>query len=324
MIPVQEARQLIAEKCMPSRKEEVELIHSVGMVLAEDVYSPIDTPPFDQSAVDGYAFSFSQWNQKGPLTIVGEIPAGHVAHEKMKAHQTMRIFTGAHVPSGMDTVVMQEKVEVLGNELHIKDPQLVGGSNVRLKGSQTKAGTLALPKGHLLTPASISFLASLGIAIVQVYELPRVRIIVTGKELVLAGAILKAGMIYESNSAGLTAALKMLGITPLSVEVIDDDERAIMRAINRTIDADILILTGGASVGDYDFVPSALEKCGVQKVFHKVKQKPGKPFYFGVENQTLVFGLPGNPAAVLSCFYQYIVPVIENFTVRQYGAKRKL
>jgi len=313
MIPVPEARQLILEKCMPSRTEDVDLLAAIGMVLSADVYSPIDTPPFDQSAVDGYAFSFSDWDQQSPLKIEGEIPAGHASHEKMKAHHTVRIFTGAPVPPGMETVVMQEKVEVHGKELHIKDPQLILGSNVRLKGSQTKAGTLALPKGHLLTPASISFLASLGIAIVQVYELPRVRIIVTGKELVLAGAILKAGMIYESNSAGLTAALKILGITPLSVEVIDDDERAIMRAINRTIDADILILTGGASVGDYDFVPSALEKCGVQKVFHKVKQKPGKPLYFGVENQTLIFGLPGNPAAVLSCFYQYIRPVIQRF-----------
>lgn len=298
---------------MPSRTEDVDLLAAIGMVLSSDVYSPIDTPPFDQSAVDGYAFSFSKWDQQSPLTIAGEVPAGHVVHEKMKAHQAVRIFTGAHVPADMDTVVMQEKVEVHGIELHIRDPQLVRGSNVRLKGSQTKAGSLALAKGHLLTPASISFLASLGIAIVQVYELPRVRIIVTGKELVPSGAKLKAGMIYESNSAGLTAALKMLGITPLSVEVIDDDEKAIMRAINRTIDADILILTGGASVGDYDFVPSALEKCGVQKVFHKVKQKPGKPFYFGVENQTLIFGLPGNPAAVLSCFYQYIRPVIERF-----------
>ena len=298
---------------MPSRTEDVDLLAAIGMVLSADVYSPIDTPPFDQSAVDGYAFSFSKWDKKNPLKIEGEIPAGHVSHEKIKAHQAVRIFTGAPVPSGMDTVVMQEKVEIDGKEMHVKDPLLVGGSNVRLKGSQTKAGILALPKGHLLTPASISFLASLGIAIVQVYELPRVRIIVTGKELVHSGAILKEGMIYESNSAGLTAALKILGITPLSVEVIDDDERAIMRAINRTIDADILILTGGASVGDYDFVPSALEKCGVQKVFHKVKQKPGKPLYFGVENQSLIFGLPGNPAAVLSCFYQYIRPVIQRF-----------
>jgi len=236
----------------------------------------------------------------------------------------MRIFTGAQVPAVMDTVVMQERVELRGKEIEINDPLLFAGSNVRLKGSQTKSGSLALAKGHLMTPASISFLASLGVAIVQVYDKPKVRIIVTGKELVHPGGVLKQGMIYESNSAGLVAALHVLGISALSVEVIDDDEMAIMRAINRTIDADILILTGGASVGDYDFVPSALEKCGVQKVFHKVKQKPGKPFYFGVENQTLVFGLPGNPAAVLSCFYQYIVPVIENFTDRQYGAKRKL
>jgi molybdopterin molybdotransferase len=175
-----------------------------------------------------------------------------------------------------------------------------------------------------VTPASISFLASLGIGTVSVFDKPRVRIIVTGKELVPSGVALKEGKIYESNSAGLTAALKMCGIIPLSMEVIDDDETAIRHAINRASDSDIVILTGGASVGDYDFVPSSLEKCGVQKVFHKVRQKPGKPLYFGVENQTLFFGLPGNPAAVLSCFYQYIIPAISSFTRRTYGEGRKM
>jgi molybdopterin molybdotransferase len=310
MISVPEARQLIAARVKLLRKEDRPLPDALGYILAEDIFSAIDVPPFDQSAVDGYAFAFADCNREDAIVVDGEIQAGSFFSEHVNAQHAVRIFTGAPVPASTDTVVMQEKVEVEGKEIWINDDQLVSGSNVRLKGSQTRKGDKALQRGHLINPATISFLASLGVASVRVYGKPKVRIIVTGKELVTPGIPLKSGKIYESNSAGLAAALQASGITPLSIEVVDDDERAIIHAINRSSDVDILILTGGASVGDYDFVPSALTKCGVLKVFHKVKQKPGKPFFFGIEGDMLVFGLPGNPAAVLSCYYQYIAPSI--------------
>lgn len=324
MIPVAEARKLIDQNCKGSRAEVLRLIDALDRALSADVVSPIDTPPFHQSAVDGYAFRFSDWDRKAGLEVRGEVQAGNIYASEIKPSQAIRIFTGAPLPKGLDTVVMQEKVEVQGAFIYIKDDLMVAGANVRLQGSQTKTGDVVLKKGHRMTPASISFLASLGIMEVPVFANPYIRIIVTGKELVLPGGKIEGGQIFESNSFALGTALRAMGISPVSVDIVEDDESAIMQAIASALNADFVILTGGASVGLYDLVPSSLEKCGVQKVFHKVKQKPGKPFYFGTHGDTLVFALPGNPAAVLSCFYEYITPAIGRFTGRQYQKRLKM
>ena len=324
MISVSEARKLIDENCKGGRSEVMRLIDALDRALSDDVVSPMDTPPFHQSAVDGYAFSFKDWDGKSKLEVAGEVQAGNVFTAEIKPRQAIRIFTGAPVPAGLDTVVMQEKIEVQGDQMTIKDPLLVAGANVRLQGSQTKIGDVVLKKSHRLTPASISFLASLGITEVPVFAHPHIRIIVTGKELVAPGGIIHEGQIFESNSFALKTALKAMGISPVSVEIVEDDEALIMEAITRALDSDIVILTGGASVGLYDLVPSSLAKCGVKEIFHKVKQKPGKPFYFGTYGDVLVFALPGNPAAVLSCFYEYITPAIGKFTSRQYHKRLKM
>ena len=324
MISVSEARKLIDENCKGGRSEVMRLIDALDRALSDDVVSPMDTPPFHQSAVDGYAFSFNDWDGKSKLEVAGEVQAGNVFTAEIKPRQAIRIFTGAPVPAGLDTVVMQEKIEVQGDQMTIKDPLLVAGANVRLQGSQTKIGDVVLKKSHRLTPASISFLASLGITEVPVFAHPHIRIIVTGKELVAPGGIIHEGQIFESNSFALKTALKAMGISPVSAEIVEDDEALIMEAITRALDSDIVILTGGASVGLYDLVPSSLAKCGVKEIFHKVKQKPGKPFYFGTYGDVLVFALPGNPAAVLSCFYEYITPAIGKFTGRQYHKRLKM
>jgi len=324
MISVSEARKLIDENCKGGRSEVMRLIDALDRALSDDVVSPMDTPPFHQSAVDGYAFSFKDWDGKSKLEVAGEVQAGNVFTAEIKPRQAIRIFTGAPVPAGLDTVVMQEKIEVQGDQMTIKDPLLVAGANVRLQGSQTKIGDVVLKKSHRLTPASISFLASLGITEVPVFAHPHIRIIVTGKELVAPGGIIHEGQIFESNSFALKTALKAMGISPVSAEIVEDDEVLIMEAITRALDSDIVILTGGASVGLYDLVPSSLAKCGVKEIFHKVKQKPGKPFYFGTYGDVLVFALPGNPAAVLSCFYEYITPAIGKFTGRQYHKRLKM
>ena len=324
MISVSEARKLIDENCKGGRSEVMRLIDALDRALSDDVVSPMDTPPFHQSAVDGYAFSFKDWDGKSKLEVAGEVQAGNVFTAEIKPRQAIRIFTGAPVPAGLDTVVMQEKIEVQGDQMTIKDPLLVAGANVRLQGSQTKIGDVVLKKSHRLTPASISFLASLGITEVPVFAHPHIRIIVTGKELVAPGGTIKEGQIFESNSFALKTALKAMGISAVSAEIVEDDEVLIMEAITRALDSDIVILTGGASVGLYDLVPSSLAKCGVKEIFHKVKQKPGKPFYFGTYGDVLVFALPGNPAAVLSCFYEYITPAIGKFTGRQYHKRLKM
>ena len=324
MVTVTEAKRLIVENCKIGEKQIVPLLEASGCILAEHVYSFIDTPPFHQSSMDGYAFNYENWNKKSELTVVGEIQAGHFSWTTIKPGETVRIYTGAAIPAGTDTVVMQEKIEKSGNKIIVRDERIVKGSNVRLLGSQTKKGEMVLQQGHLLTPSGISFLAGIGIAKATVFSKPSVSIIATGSELTKAGNEITEGKIFESNSIGLVAALQQLNIKDISVELADDDGEEIMRAINRHLRADILILTGGVSVGDYDLVPASLEKCGVERIFHTVKQKPGKPFYFGRYGETIVFALPGNPAAVMSCFYEYVVPAISAFTQKKYFKKMLL
>lgn len=324
MISIHEAKKLILENCSSSKVELMSLINASGFILAEGVFSPIDSPPFDQSAMDGYAFSYANWDKKSDLLVTGEVQTGNFLSRKLNPNESVRIFTGAALPQSTDTVVIQENVIKAQNYINIKDDKLIKGTNVRLQGSQTRKGKLVLPKGHFLSPASISYLAGLGIESVKVYSNPVVSIIVTGKELLKPGEKMKTGKIYESNSFGLSAVLAQLNIVPISVEMVDDDQEQIINAINNQLSSDIIILSGGVSVGDYDFVSSALQKCGVKKIFHKVKQKPGKPFYFGKHQQTLVFGLPGNPAAVLTCFYEYVADAISSFTKKGYVKEARL
>lgn len=324
MINVTEAKQLIEENCSKLKVKTVPLLEANGSILAESICAIMDTPPFNQSAMDGYAFSYENWDKKSNLAVVGEIQTGNYSNKPLLANEAVRIYTGAPVPPGADTVVMQEKISRNENEIQILDTFLVKGANVRPQGSQTKKGELALKEKQLLSPVAISFLAGIGINKVNVFSKPTVSIIVTGKELTKANDIIAEGKIFESNSIGLVAALNQIGINPVSVEVVDDVEAEIEQAISNQLNSDILILTGGVSVGDYDLVPASLEKCGVEKIFHKIKQKPGKPFYFGRYNQTLVFALPGNPAAVMSCFYEYVVQAISSFTQKKYFKKMLL
>jgi molybdopterin molybdotransferase len=324
MINVQEAHQLIRSKCNAHRIVEIDLLEANLQILAESVIAAMDTPPFDQSAMDGYAFAFDKTGDSNALKLTGEIQAGTYSTALLSNGETVRIYTGAPLPTGADTVVVQENVELACDYVKLVDALLVKGGNVRKQGSQGKKGDVILDKGQILTPAGISLLAGNGLTEVKIYGNPVVHIINTGKELVKPGETIRLGEIYESNSFGLAAALAQLGIKPGQISAVDDEEDIILDCIHKNLKADILILTGGVSVGDYDLVAHALERAGVKKIFHKVKQKPGKPFYFGVFNQTLVFGLPGNPAAMLTCFYTYIVPAIEAFTKKTYFRKIQL
>lgn len=318
MISVSEAKQIIRENATATRIVEMPLDKAAGSVLAVPVRAPIDTPPFHQSAMDGYAFSYRDWDKHSILKIAGEGKAGDDAAFEIKPLEAARIFTGAILPEGTDTVVMQEKTTTLNGAIRINDEQLTAGQNVRLRASQTRKDETALPEGHYLSAASVSFLAGLGIEKVSVYALPRVSIIVTGNELIRPGQERKGGEIYESNSYGLTAALRQMHISPASVEMVADDEEKLRTAISGQLDSDILLLTAGVSAGDYDFVVPALEQCGVEKLFHRIKQKPGKPLYFGKRQNTLVFGLPGNPASALTCFYEYVAEAISALTKREF------
>ncbi len=311
MISVEEAKAIIEKEITPLTPVKKNLQEAAGKLLAEDIYATIDIPAYPQSSMDGYAFSFNAWKENNKLTVNGEIAAGHGRDTPLKTSDAVRIFTGAAVPSGADTVVMQEKTKIISGVLIIEDENLAPGTNVRPMGSEIRAGEKALFKTSFLSPAAIGFLAGIGITELAVYPKPTVSIIVTGNELQKPGNPLQYGQVYESNSFALTAALQQIGISAIDVIHADDKLEVLTAILNNCLQkTDLVLLTGGISVGDYDFVLQAANNCGVKQLFHKVKQRPGKPLYLGKKDDKVVFGLPGNPSSVLSCFYQYVLTAI--------------
>ena len=312
MITVEEAKKIIQEQVSPLKPVPEMLMDASGRVLATDVYATIDIPAFNQSSMDGYAFSFSGWQTRKTLQIAGEIPAGFNNKISFSPERAVRIFTGAAVPEGADTVVMQEKVLVVNGQLKIEDEKLGEGGNVRPKGSEIKAGSLALAAGTMLSPGAIGFLAGIGITKVNACPKPTISIIVTGKELQEPGKELQHGQVYESNSATLKAALKQININDVKIYWADDNLEILKNILLTAMkESDVVLLTGGISVGDYDFVLEAATQCSITKLFHRIKQRPGKPLYFGKKENKLVFGLPGNPSSVLTCFYEYVLPALQ-------------
>ena len=318
MISVEEAKKIISENVSALKPLTLSLQQSAGLILAEDVYAATDIPAFPQSSMDGYAFSFNDWQQSKKLKIVGEVAAGSNEVFTLAPGNAVRIFTGAAVPPGADTVVMQEKALAQNGELIIQDETLQAGNSVRPKGSEIKAGALALEKDAVLSPAAVGFLAGIGIPDVKVYPDPVISIIVTGNELQQPGKPLQHGQVYESNSFALKAGLQQLHIHHTEVYYATDKPEIVTGTLEMALQqSDMVLLTGGVSVGDYDWVLLATTQCGVEKLFHKVKQRPGKPLYFGRKENKFVFGLPGNPASVLTCFYQYIIPALEKLSRRK-------
>ena len=317
MISVAEAKKLISDHSFELPAVTEALSDAFGRVLTEDLYAAIDIPAYPQSSMDGYALSYDDWKKNGELTISGEMAAGSSREFQLNPSTAARIFTGAAVPPGADTVVIQEKSLIRNGTLKIEDENLRRGDNVRPKGSEIKAGSNALPKDHRLSPAAIGFLAGLGITEVNVYRDPSIHIIVTGNELQEPGKPLKYGQVYESNSFALTAALKQIGLENVQLFQSGDQLNELIEIFNKCLqEADMVLLTGGVSVGDYDFTLKAAAQCGVETVFHKIRQKPGKPIFFGKKNRQLVFGLPGNPASVLTCFYEYVCIALEKMSHR--------
>jgi molybdopterin molybdotransferase len=310
MISVKEAKDLIFQHISPLNPVTIDLAQAAGCILAANVYAKFDIPAFCQSSMDGYAIQFEDHEQE--LALIGEMAAGTASNITIQHGQTSRIFTGAPLPEGADTVVMQEKTTRLGKTITLHDPNLKLGVNTRDRGSEIKAGALAIEKGSLLSPAAIGFLAGIGINKLSIYPMPKVSVIVTGKELQEPGKTLQFGQVYESNSYSLSAALKHEGIDQITVYEADDELEILKKVLQTAlINSDVVLLTGGVSVGDYDFVIEAAALCGIKQVFHKVKQKPGKPLFFGTKDQKLIFGLPGNPSSVLSCYYNYVLPAVK-------------
>lgn len=316
MITVSEAKDLISQHVKPLKAIQISLGEAAGHLLAQDVYAAQHIPAFRQSSMDGYAFKFDEHQQ--PLPIVGEMAAGSTSAFTLQSRTACRIFTGAPLPEGADTVVMQEKTSIEDGLLLIQDDQLKLAANVREAGAEARKGALAMRKGDFLSPAAVGFLAGIGINTLQVFPMPKISIIVTGRELQQPGQALQFGQVYESNSYALSAALQMEGIKGISVYEADDDLEVLTTILQQSLDqSDVVLLSGGVSVGDYDFVIEASQACGVSQVFHKVKQKPGKPLFFGTRAEKLIFGLPGNPSSVLSCYYNYVLPAIKQLSQKE-------
>lgn len=291
--------------------EQRALRDALGRVLAADVQSPIDVPPHANSAMDGYALRAADLPGNGevPLQLIGTALAGHPYNGPVGSGQCVRIMTGAKLPPGADTVVMQEDVRREGETVYVGSDHRQG-ANVRLPGEDISTGQTVLTAGRQLTPADLGLLASLGIAEVRVMRRLRVAFFSTGDELRSLGETLDEGQIYDSNRYTLYGMLHRLGVEIIDMGVVRDRREDIAAAFRQgAAVADVLLTSGGVSVGDADYVKETLETLGKVN-FWKISMKPGKPLAFGLLGNTAFFGLPGNPVSSMATFYQIVQPAL--------------
>lgn len=295
---------------MATQIETVSLNQAANRVLAEDIFSPINVPNFDNSAMDGYAVNLQHFAENQPLVIAGKSFAGNPFEGTIQAGQCVRIMTGAKVPDHCDAVIMQEEATLNadGTVQFAKTPKQ--GANIRRVGEDVAKDSLVLAKGNSLNVATLPLLASLGIAEVKVYQKVKVAILSTGDELVSVGEKLGEGQIYDTNRFTVRLMLEKLNCEILDFGTLPDDpeifEKTFIEAQNR---ADVLITSGGVSVGEADFTKAVIEKLG-EINFWKIAMKPGKPFAFGKLQNAWFFGLPGNPVSALVTFYQLVQPAL--------------
>ena len=312
MLPFEKALKIVLAQEVTLASRKIAITKSYGAITAGEIRSAVDNPPFRQAAMDGYALRYIPGCTDYNLSDTSsDIPAGRVHTSGLKRGQAIRIFTGARLPDNADTVVAQEQVEFEKGMIRILDKQFIKGRNVRPAGSHFRKGQLLLPKGTRLNSGAIALLAQSGRAGIQIARPPKVGVLVTGDELVPPGKRLKGAEIYESNSATLGALLAARGISEVRFELVSDDPVLIRKGLRTLLrSSDLILVTGGVSVGDYDHVPECLEANGVELLFHKIRQKPGKPVLFGRKGKCFVFGLPGNPGSVISCFHTLVSPLL--------------
>jgi molybdopterin molybdotransferase len=314
MLDFNSALDLILRAAKPLRPVEIPLKSAAGRVLAVDVKATSPLPRFDASAVDGYALRAADTTLAGEgadvqLVVPDSISAG-MGSRSARAGTALRIFTGAMMPRGADSVVMQEHVLREGDRILLGKPVPLG-ANVRLKGEEFQKNALVFSKGTLIIPPVLGMLATLGMTELRVYDLPRVEVIVTGNELAEPGTPLSEGKIYDSNGVTLASALRGMGLPAVRSRRVKDDLASVRRAVRTALQrSDIVITAGGASVGDYDYIGEACEAEGVRLKYQTLAIKPGKPNIFGTQGRALFFGLPGNPVAALLSLHLLVRPAI--------------
>jgi molybdopterin molybdotransferase len=311
----QAVRQVLQLVEPVSGTEILDLRQSLGRVLAEDVVSGVDVPAHTNSAMDGYALAGSDIPREGEATlqVIGTAWAGRPLPGVVRAGQCARIMTGAAMPEGADTVIMQEHVQRQANAIVI-DARHRAGQHVRPAGEDIAAGSVGVRAGTVIHPSQLGVLASLGVAKVAVRRRPRVAFFSTGDELRGIGETLEKGQIYDSNRYTLYGVLTRLGMQVLDLGVVPDEPATLEQVLTEASrSADAIVTTGGVSVGEADFVTQVLERVG-RVNFWKVAIKPGRPFAFGHIGPALFFGLPGNPVSVMTTFYQLVQPALQAMT----------
>lgn len=320
MITVEEAIDLINAQEAEKKEIEINIDCSLGHVLTKDIQSGHNIPSFRQSAMDGYAVV----GKSKSFFLKGESKAGKYEHISLTEGDCIRIFTGAKVPDEAIAVIMQEKTKRSDNEVFILD-EIEENKNIRPVGEQLKKGDVVFRKGHKLNPASISLLQHLSVKKVSVFNKPKIALLITGDELKSSAEQLNDGEIFESNSIMLKMAAQQFGFQVHQTYFVKDDFDSTKNTISEALEKfDVVLISGGISVGDYDFVYDSLKENQVKEVFYKVFQKPGKPLFFGKKATKFVFALPGNPAASLTCFYIYVLPLLKKISgIENYSLKKE-
>ncbi|MEM1318084.1 MAG: gephyrin-like molybdotransferase Glp [Pseudomonadota bacterium] len=303
--------RILADTC-PLSAEDVAIEDAAGRILASDLTARRDQPAFDASAMDGYALrSADVHGVPTNLTLVGESAAGHPFTGTVSRGQCVRIFTGARLPDGADTIAIQENVRANGTDIFI-DKAEQSGRYIRRAGLDYRAGDVLLRDGMKLSPARLSLAASMGLPALPVRRKPKVAIIASGDELVAPGEDVPEGGIVSSNNFGIAALVRAAGGEPLDFGIAPDTREALAEKFVLAADCHIVVTSGGASVGDHDLVRPVLEEHGVKLDFWKIAMRPGKPLIFGRKGEQRYLGLPGNPVSSLVCSQVYLVPLIKS------------
>jgi molybdopterin molybdotransferase len=302
LLTIDQAIAAIVEHARSRSEEQVGVRDAHGRVLARDGVAAVDLPPFDSSAMDGYAVRSA--DAPGTLRVTDQSAAGRPASRELAAGEAIAISTGAEVPVGANAVIEVERAAVEGDQVVVETVD--EGSNIRPRGGDVHAGAVVVEAGTRLGPPQIGALAAAGVADLTCARVPTVAVLSTGSELRAPGEQLGPGQIYESNSLLLAAQLATAGIAAQLLDPVPDDEAELRCALETGLAADVLITSGGVSVGQHDLVKRLLDEAGVERVFWGVAVRPGKPLFFGVRGDTLVFGLPGNPVSTLVSFELFV------------------
>ncbi|MBU6468938.1 MAG: molybdopterin molybdotransferase MoeA [Betaproteobacteria bacterium] len=307
-LSVDEARRIIHRYLTPiTRTEEIAIYDALYRITAEDILAPFAVPDHDNSAMDGYAFHSRELvTPQVSLRVVGSVYAGHPFVGEIHAGEALRIMTGAVIPSSVDTVIMQEAVRREGEQIDFAAQGVRAGQNIRRRGEDISQGSVAVARGSQITPAHMGLIASLGMKSVKVFQPLKVAFFSTGDELTPVGQTLEAGQIYDSNRYSLKGLLSSLNLECRDLGIVRDNPEHLKHVFNEASQwADVIISSGGVSVGDADFVKTLMAELG-QVVFWKLAMKPGRPLAYGKIHQSHFFGLPGNPVAVMVTFYQFV------------------